>query len=103
MVMYNIACDCGQLSATINGAVQTAGFCHCASCRRMTGSVMIGFVALMEDALQNIQGEVSQWPLPDKSMVRYFCPTCGRMLWNTNKARSLPRNCVAVALSFYLH
>lgn len=49
---------------------------------------MHGFIAITKDSLQNVQGKASEWSLPDKSMIRHFCPTCGRLMWNTNKVRA---------------
>lgn len=58
--------------------VAAVGACHCAMCRRWSGTEMSGFEA--EASAVTVTGEVTRFASSDFA-ERVFCGTCGSHLW----------------------
>ena len=68
-------CLCGQLSFETNAAPKWIAYCHCASCRRHTGSPVTCFVNVPLSSV-TFKGKRSTYASsPDVS--RSFCASCG--------------------------
>jgi len=72
-------CLCGAVTIVVDGAhVAAVGACHCAMCRRWSGTVLSGFDAA-PDAV-TVTGTVTRHASSDFA-ERAFCPECGSHLW----------------------
>jgi len=68
-------CLCGAVRYTLVGEPFLVGTCHCATCRKESGSVLVAY---------------AKWPLADfrysgrivTHSGRSFCPECGSRLFN---------------------
>ena len=68
-------CLCGDVRFTANGDPAWVSYCHCASCRRHTGSPVSCFVNF-EKAVVDFQSQPEVYrSSPD--VRRYFCRRCG--------------------------
>ncbi len=78
------ACNCGQLSITVQGAPRGVGLCHCLACQRRTGSV---FAALAGFAAPwSLSGAATEYERVGDQGARFtfrFCPVCGTNLFHT--------------------
>jgi hypothetical protein len=72
-------CLCGQVRYESGGALQPATFCHCASCRRASGSHVLGFVTVAQDTFRFTRGRPTVYR-SSKHATRTFCPRCGTPL-----------------------
>ncbi|CTQ33274.1 GFA family protein [Jannaschia rubra] len=73
-------CLCGAVTIVARGVQRDIGACHCAMCRRWTGSVFLAFTAEEVTAT----GEVTRHASSDFA-ERAFCPRCGSHLWMRDK------------------
>lgn len=68
-------CLCGRVRFRLTGEPFQVGICHCAECRKETGTVMMAY---------------AKWPIHAFAMTgefrthsgRSFCPECGSRLFN---------------------
>ena len=81
-------CCCGQLQITVKGDPSINGLCHCADCRRRTGSAF-GWSAYFEETqIIERRGAFTTYTVDAESkQERSFCPRCGTTLWWTVDAR----------------
>ncbi|WP_437781054.1 GFA family protein [Sorangium sp. So ce1097] len=68
-------CSCGAVRFRVRGEPIRVGLCHCADCRRVTGSVFLAF-AIWSWASFESTGETRCWD------GRSFCPICGSRLFS---------------------
>lgn len=50
-------CFCGEVQIEAHGAPQAMGYCHCESCRTMSGAPLRGFTLWPKDAVRVTRGE----------------------------------------------
>jgi hypothetical protein len=71
-------CTCGAVRYTVKGEPYRFGICHCASCRKESGSVFVAY---------------AHWKIEDSQVIgtystyagRSFCPTCGSRLFDLHE------------------
>ena len=68
-------CLCGQLRFTAEGQPQWVGYCHCASCRRHTGSPVACFVNFKSARVRFLGQRTRYQSSPGVS--RSHCAICG--------------------------
>lgn len=73
--MYTGHCLCGQLAFTAEGEPRWVAYCHCASCRRHTGSPVTCFVNYRLEEV-GFTGERTLYR-SSPGVVRSHCATCG--------------------------
>ena len=83
-------CCCGQLRVETRGEPRLNILCHCADCRRRTGSAF-GWSAYFRDGDVELHGTAAEYrPDGANAGTRRFCPDCGStMFW---KDRRVPRH-----------
>jgi hypothetical protein len=81
-------CHCGAVRYEVKGEPQHVVLCHCADCRKSSGSPLVAWAAFDEAAFQLLQGEPSTFNSSGQAM-RSFCPRCGTGLMYRN-AEYLP-------------
>lgn len=76
-------CNCGQLSARCQGAPQSVSVCHCAACKRRTGSAF-SWNATYEEGKVTVSGEFSTFERvtdTNRSNRYHFCRECGSIVY----------------------
>ena len=72
-------CNCRAVTYQCDAEPHSVTYCHCDTCRRMTGSAFNVGVGVPADSLR-VSGDVKGWndpEHPEKRATREFCPTCG--------------------------
>ena len=73
-------CLCGAVQVTVRNAPHDLGACHCAMCRRWTGSAFITLDVPESDMTVTGADHVRSYTSSDWA-ERSFCGTCGSTLW----------------------
>jgi hypothetical protein len=68
-------CLCGAVRYSVRGEPFNVGRCHCADCRKESGSTFTVYAHWPIDAFE-LSGEVATYD------GRSFCPSCGSRLFN---------------------
>ncbi|MFS2174756.1 GFA family protein [Rhizobium pisi] len=69
------SCLCGAVAYEVEGEPLRVGLCHCADCRKSSGSAFVFFAVWPRPALSH-SGEIVSFA------GRSFCPVCGsRLFW----------------------
>ena len=71
-------CLCGAVRYRITGELIWAGYCHCHSCRRFTGSVVTNWVGVADSGVEFTCGHSTVYAAP--GVERGFCAQCGSSL-----------------------
>lgn len=76
------ACLCGEVRFEIDGGFDQFYLCHCAHCRKDSGSAHAANLFSSTASLKWVSGEdnVRQFHLPATRHSRSFCGTCGSAL-----------------------
>jgi len=83
-------CLCGAVRYAYDGEIGTAGYCHCADCRKISGSAFGISVPVEAAGFRITQGTPKSFTKPGDSgrpVTRSFCPECGSPLYTTPPAR----------------
>ncbi|KAB0679321.1 GFA family protein [Aureimonas leprariae] len=67
-------CLCGAVRYEVRGEPTVSGLCHCATCRKLTGSIVSATANWPLDRFR-MEGELRTFAR------RSFCPTCGSRLF----------------------
>jgi len=81
MTIRTGGCLCGRVRYDIRGEPMRVGLCHCADCRKESGSVFATF-AVWPRAAFSATGETIV------HQGRSFCPACGSRLFNLTEAEA---------------
>ena len=83
---YQIHCDCGKVSATLEGNPRVRAHCHCEDCRDLLDVPFHSVTAWNRKQLEVTNGEelLSEYQHPTLKMKRIYCSNCGETLYNTN-------------------
>ena len=84
-------CNCGAVTFELSGEIRNVYVCHCAICRKWTGSSAVSVVVVPNKAFRWRSGEaqIRQWKKPDADWQSVFCATCGSALPGANDASSM--------------
>jgi hypothetical protein len=77
-------CLCGAIRYEYRGEVGSAGYCHCADCRRVSGSAFGVSVRVKAAGFRIIRGTPKGFTKTGDSgrpVTRFFCPDCGCPLY----------------------
>lgn len=77
-MVRNGGCTCGAIRYTLKGEPYRYGVCHCASCRKESGSVFVAY-AHWKIEYSEVIGTYSTFA------GRSFCPTCGSRLFELHE------------------
>ncbi|KAL2135035.1 hypothetical protein VTI74DRAFT_10072 [Chaetomium olivicolor] len=77
---FTISCHCGATRQLLtprsnHDALSDASFCHCDTCRHLTGLLCTSYVPISSDPAPSLAGLERFSTSP--SSTRYFCSTCG--------------------------
>lgn len=72
---------------TLTGEPRVRGTCHCGDCRTLLDVPFHAVTAWDADQVAVTRGAetLSHFKHPDLTMAKVFCPSCGEVLYNTNK------------------
>jgi hypothetical protein len=79
-------CLCGYVAYEYEGAIGPANYCHCADCRRVTGSAFNVGVQLERARLRFPAGRPKAFTKRGDSgneITRHFCPDCGSPIFTS--------------------
>ena len=82
-------CLCGKVRYTAGQVPKIQLLCHCADCRKRTGSAFASGAMIPKDEFQ-VEGETKTHHGTGNSgneIARIFCPECGSNLWFEIAAR----------------
>lgn len=77
-------CLCGSVRYQYDGDVGPAAICHCADCRRVTGSAFNVSVRMQKEHFRLVSGELQSFTVKAESgndVTRFFCPACGSPIY----------------------
>jgi len=77
--MHIGSCLCGTVAFEIDGSFESFYLCHCAHCRKDSGSAHSANLFSSTASLKWLRGEdkVTQFTLPSTRHSRSFCSICG--------------------------
>src|SRR5690606_41311104 len=78
MIVRAGSCHCGTIRYSVKGPALRIGLCHCADCRKESGSSFVTFAVWPSHAFES-KGEVTL------AEGRGFCARCGSRLFNPGK------------------
>jgi hypothetical protein len=77
-------CLCGSVRYEYRGEVGPAGYCHCADCRRVSGSAFGVSVRVKAAGFRVTSGILKGYTKTGDSgrpVTRFFCPDCGSPIY----------------------
>ncbi|MCJ1310403.1 hypothetical protein MMC25_004067 [Agyrium rufum] len=77
-------CLCGDVRISYDGEPAMQATCHCADCRKITGSTYSTNVIIPGPAFSLVSGSPSQFKKTadsGKEITSHFCSKCGSTLW----------------------
>jgi hypothetical protein len=77
-------CLCGAVALKARGAPSWVGLCHCQSCRRASGGVLIAAAGFSRNSVAIARGRVSYYA-SSPGVRRGFCANCGTALSYENE------------------
>lgn len=96
------SCLCGAAKFTIEGVFERFYLCHCAHCRKDTGSANAAnlFSSTATLVWHSGQDKVKAYTLPDTRHIRCFCSVCGSALPHAGHERLVvPAGCLDTRLT----
>jgi hypothetical protein len=72
-------CCCGNVAFTLEDNFSKFFFCHCAQCRKLTGSAHASNLFTSADNIKWLKGadKVKRYDHVDRSFTKSFCTDCG--------------------------
>lgn len=80
---YDGGCRCGAIRYRAGGDPVMVEYCHCDSCRKASGSVVMAFAGFPREGLEILTGEAASFE-GAPGVTRRFCGTCGSPLFYEN-------------------
>jgi hypothetical protein len=77
-------CLCGAVRYAYEGEIGAAGYCHCADCRRVSGSAFGVSLSVASAGFRVTRGTPRAFTKSGDSgrpVTRFFCPDCGAPLF----------------------
>lgn len=68
-------CLCGRIRYAVSGPPVRTGLCHCADCRKTSGSAFVAFAVWPRSAFETTGGQ-------REHAGRAFCPDCGGRVYS---------------------
>ncbi len=83
-------CLCGACAYALDGPLAPGGICHCADCRRVTGSAFgVSFRADRARLTRyGVTHSFTKRADSDTLLTRHFCPQCGSPLYTESEAHA---------------
>jgi hypothetical protein len=82
-------CLCGAVVFDVSEPFETGSFCHCASCKKLSGGVGTANGRARTSAIEIVAGEEHlRTYQPDEGSAKTFCSACGSNLFGAGWPRS---------------
>jgi len=76
------SCLCGGVEFELNGEFEPRSFCHCTSCKRLSGGVGTANGRARSDEIEIVKGrELLTTYQPREGSAKTFCSVCGSNLF----------------------
>jgi hypothetical protein len=76
------SCLCGGVQFEVTAPFQSVGFCHCTSCKKISGGVGTASARVPVDAIRILEGEhLVRTYRPPQGLAKTFCSLCGSNLF----------------------
>jgi hypothetical protein len=76
------SCLCGGVQFEIDGEFEPRSFCHCTSCKRLSGGVGTANARIRSDSVRIVSGEeLLRTYTPEGGSAKTFCSACGSNLF----------------------
>ena len=87
--MINGSCVCGDIEYQVSGEFEDVSFCHCSTCRKVSGSAFASYGSIPMDSLKWTKGKAKlrEYKLSAK-VTKFFCPNCASTLVTHHSAES---------------
>ncbi|ORY07673.1 Mss4-like protein [Clohesyomyces aquaticus] len=81
-------CMCGNVRYSVEGEPVMKALCHCADCRKITGSTYSTNGIYKEDGFKVLSGKTKTYAKAadgGNTITSHFCPDCGSTMWREGK------------------
>ena len=75
------SCLCGGVSYEINGPISIPRYCHCANCRKFSGTAYAAWGLVRTDQFRVDAPDARVTKFNSGGGLRVFCASCGSPLW----------------------
>jgi hypothetical protein len=76
------SCLCGGVRFEIDGEFEPRSYCHCMSCKRLSGGAATANARVRSDAVRIVAGgELLRTYTPEGGSAKTFCSACGSNLF----------------------
>jgi hypothetical protein len=76
------SCQCGGVAFVVSEPFTTVSFCHCVTCKRISGGVGTANGGVRTEAIRITRGdELVRTYQPDEGSAKTFCSVCGSNLF----------------------
>ena len=80
--MIKGSCLCGAVEFEITGEFEPRSYCHCTSCKRLSGAAATANARARSDEINVVKGrELLTTYQPDEGSAKTFCSVCGSNLF----------------------
>ncbi len=80
--MIRGSCLCGGVEFEIDGEFEPRSYCHCTSCKRLSGGAATANARARSDEINVVKGrELLTTYQPDEGSAKTFCSVCGSNLF----------------------
>ena len=82
--MIRGSCLCGGVRFEVDGEPEPMRFCHCATCKRLSGGIGTANVGVPTAAVRIVAGaDLVRTFQPDEGSAKTFCSVCGTNLFGS--------------------
>jgi hypothetical protein len=76
------SCLCGGVQFAVDGEFEPRSYCHCTSCKRLSGGAATANARARSDSIRITAGrELLRTYQPDEGSAKTFCSVCGANLF----------------------
>jgi hypothetical protein len=80
--VINGSCLCGAVEFEITGEFEPRSYCHCTSCKRLSGGAATANARVRSDEINVVKGrELLTTYTPEEGSAKTFCSVCGSNLF----------------------
>jgi hypothetical protein len=78
------SCQCGGIAFVVSEPFTTLSFCHCTTCKKISGGVGTANGGVRTEAIRITRGEdLVRTYQPDEGSAKTFCSVCGSNLFGS--------------------
>jgi hypothetical protein len=80
--MLKGSCQCGGVHFEVPAEFENMSFCHCTTCKKISGGVGTANARARSDSIRIVEGEeLLRTYQPDEGSAKTFCTACGSNLF----------------------